>query len=440
MLTTPFATFVSAEEAGTFSLGVTDYPNNTNNSFETAQTIYSDFTVTGMLKSQSESDYYKIVVPIDGKVNFWMGNIPTGCDYELEIYDSEQLGYDSSITTNDYEEILGVPANAGDIFYIRIYSFSGYSTTQSYSLRVRVYLDSYAFFAQTAPSTTTDYVANFDKTYDADYLTATDWQKDSWYTNLANYGCFVCSFAMVLKNLNKTTTRTIPNIMAANGATIPNQYMSAQPYAIMWANTTPYGVAYSLNTIGTTFTYQDNKYITAANASDMCIRDRSAIGLLFDVAIATYNVGSMSTESKKNAIANFLSKNQEGIILVFNNSTYATHAMVITETTYEGTQIDSYESSLESRLPTNSQTARALDNSNIKVKEAFDRESIRIHEANAQNRSTSTEAFSDGDMFTAYDPGRYNGTTYCNGVSLNRTYTSNYYNWDDLTQIIVIEQ
>ncbi|MGN1473966.1 MAG: hypothetical protein ACI4WZ_07805 [Eubacteriales bacterium] len=235
VLTTPFATFVSAEEAGTFSLGVTDYPNNTNNSFETAQTIYSDFTVTGMLKSQSESDYYKIVVPIDGKVNFWMGNIPTGCDYELEIYDSEQLGYDSSITTNDYEEILGVPANAGDIFYIRIYSFSGYSTTQSYSLRVRVYLDSYAFFAQTAPSTTTDYVANFDKTYDADYLTATDWQKDSWYTNLANYGCFVCSFAMVLKNLNKTTTRTIPNIMAANGATIPNQYMSAQPYAIMWA-------------------------------------------------------------------------------------------------------------------------------------------------------------------------------------------------------------
>ncbi|MGN1473965.1 MAG: hypothetical protein ACI4WZ_07800 [Eubacteriales bacterium] len=205
-------------------------------------------------------------------------------------------------------------------------------------------------------------------------------------------------------------------------------------------NTTPYGVAYSLNTIGTTFTYQDNKYITAANASDMCIRDRSAIGLLFDVAIATYNVGSMSTESKKNAIANFLSKNPEGIILVFNNSTYATHAMVITETTYEGTQIDSYESSLESRLPTNSQTARALDNSNIKVKEAFDRESIRIHEANAQNRSTSTEAFSDGDMFTAYDPGRYNGTTYCNGVSLNRTYTSNYYNWDDLTQIIVIEQ
>ena len=28
----------------------------------------------------------------------------------------------------------------------------------------------------------------------------------------------------------------------------------------------------------------------------------------------------------------------------------------------------------------------------------------------------------------------------CNCVSLNRTYTSNYYDWDDPTQIIVIEQ
>ena len=44
------------------------------------------------------------------------------------------------------------------------------------------------------------------------------------------------------------------------------------------------------------------------NTISSSIDGMSSIGLLFDVAIATYNVGSMSTESKKNAIANFLSK------------------------------------------------------------------------------------------------------------------------------------
>ena len=46
--------------------------------------------------------------------------------------------------------------------------------------------------------------------------------------------------------------------------------------------------------------------------------------------------------------------------------------------------------------------------------------------------------FSDGDMFTAYDPGRYNKAQYCEGVSLNQTYTENYYNWEHLVQIIEI--
>ena len=438
MLATPFTFFVNADGRNPFAIGVGDTPGGGNDYFASAQVIHSDFTVTGTLATDTEIDYYKLTIPIDGLVNFWLGNIPAGCDYDLMVFDEDEEVKWTSLTDNDYEEILGQEVSAGEIYYILVCAYSGYSTTQPYTLRAKVYPESYTYYGQTAPSTTTDYVTNFSNIYDARYTSPTeDWHSLNWYQNLSQWGCFVCSFAMVLSNLNKTTVRQIPNVMAANGSSIPNEYMPAQPYTIMWANTTPENTAYSLNTIGTTFTYQNGKYITASNASDMCFRDRSAIGLLFGVTVKCYDINSFSTEEKKNAIANFLSRNPEGIILVFDNTVKKQHAMVITETTYSGTYVESYEYLDPTVFPSPSRSSA----SNIKNLEDYDRDSFKAQIFNSTTRtSEDTVAFSDGDMFTAYDPGRYNDSIYCNGVSLNRTYTSNYYDWYDLTQIIIIEQ
>jgi len=389
-------------------------------------------------------DYYKITVPIDGRINFWLGNIPAGCDYDLIVFNEEEMMEWVSTTENDYEEILGQSVTADDVYYIVVGSYSGYSSLQ-YSLRVRIYLDSYAYFAQTAPSTTTDYVMNFDKIYDEDYLTASDWQALSWYTNLSMYGCYSCSFAMVLRNLNKTTVRAIPNVMVANGSSIPQQYMLAQPYTILWANTTPSTSDYSLNSLGTTFTYNGTYYTTAFNASDMCYTKREAISTLFDVTIKAYNVDgfyekygrnqSEAIRHKKNAIANLLSKNPEGIIAVFYNELLENpeHAIVITSTTFQGWE-DDYSDKWT--ITTTYPHSDELNYSHIDSLGLFGKSGINYAQSTAYSL---TETFSDGDLFTVCDPGRAENNEYCNQVSLNDTYSARFFDWTHLIALITID-
>lgn len=436
--------------------------NGENGDFAYAQQAYANQQIYGYISSQYDMDFYRVTSPIAGNVSFRIKTEAENCEYCLEVYWDEEYDYYPFISLVAYDgeaetTALGY-AGVGVTYYLHVRSNQGYSTTVPYEIEMIVEPQSYIYYAQTAPTQTTDYVLNFNKIYDADRHTASGWQTWHWYKNLANYGCYACSYAMVLNNLGERTEIAIPNVMAAVGANIPVQYMDAQPYTILWANTTPIGNAYTLNSIGTTFTYnsEEDVYYTAPDAYDMCYTDRRAISTLFDVVIIKYNVSGESASNKKDILVNLLSENPEGVIAVFNNSSSGYHAIVFTDTTLlaESVNCEQYISTITTKhgsydsledLQAYHENTGEIETVSLYSYEADYKDEKGTYNDNyvAMSRST-TEVFSDGDEFTIYDPGRYTNSdgdrVYCEAVSLNETYTANHYSgWGDLVEFIVIE-
>ena len=443
-----------------------------NDSFNDAQDVLSGYIIYGYVSNANDVDCYKVTLASDRGLSFNLNHANDGRRYNIDIYwaEADYYGeyYDSATSTNGIVSMPCGPASAGQSFFVCVSSYTGYSSTSPYELQVVVDRETsypnapapgYAYYGQTAPSTTTDYVLNFNKIYDADCENPNkDYEQWNWYTNLSKFGCYACSFAMVLNNLNEYTKRQIPNVMAASGANITSEYMIAQPYTILWANTTSLNNAYTLESIGTSFTYNsnDNTYYTDDDAYDMCVTDRRATAVLFDVTIIDYDISGLSATNKKNVLANMIADNPEGVIAIFNNSAKGEHAIVFTDTEYEAANMsyEQYVSSVVSKHGKfddfdelneyhlySSYSSRSSNNDYSKV----NGEKGTYHTDNVQASRSATQVFSDGDMFTTYDPGRYtneNGVkVYCEGVSLNETYTANHYysGWTDLRSVIIIE-
>jgi len=113
-----------------------------NNTFSTADLTYDDYDNYGTLSSTSDEDWWKITFTETGYANFWLGNIPSGCDWSFNVYPGSDLGI-------FYSAFI----NATDQRYIRIYVTPGtyricirsdhYSPTSAspYKFRVKFYSD-----------------------------------------------------------------------------------------------------------------------------------------------------------------------------------------------------------------------------------------------------------------------------------------------------------
>lgn len=129
----------------TFSIEVqaasgTVYESENNNSWHAADTIYNDYDGYGLINYPSDIDYWKITFPYTGTANFYLGNIPSNCNYNIYLYssDGETIIKSGSNSGNTYE-LLTCQVSAGSTYYVRVYSASGCSTTSYYLFRTRVY-------------------------------------------------------------------------------------------------------------------------------------------------------------------------------------------------------------------------------------------------------------------------------------------------------------
>lgn len=118
----------------------TVYESENNNSWQAADTIYNDYDGYGLINYPSDIDYWKITFPYSGTANFYLGNIPSNCNYNIYLYSSDGetiLKYGSN-SGNTYE-LLTCQVSAGSTYYVRVYTVSGCSTTSYYLFRARVY-------------------------------------------------------------------------------------------------------------------------------------------------------------------------------------------------------------------------------------------------------------------------------------------------------------
>ena len=111
-----------------------------NNSMGSALTVNSDDTVTGTLSSASDVDWFKVKFSSNGVANFWLGNVPANCNYQLELYNASGTNIAGSYNGDGQQELIsfyGVSANVW--YYVKIYSAKGSSTTSSYTFRAKWY-------------------------------------------------------------------------------------------------------------------------------------------------------------------------------------------------------------------------------------------------------------------------------------------------------------
>lgn len=138
----PSETFllINDEMLNTRAAGLTDEtePNNTSSQ---ADRTYDDYDSYGVISSTSDIDWWVVSFSSSGYANFWLGYIPSGCDYDMRLYASDGstlLG--ASLNSGNSAELIGeywVSANTN--YYIKINSYSGSSTTNSYQFRAKNY-------------------------------------------------------------------------------------------------------------------------------------------------------------------------------------------------------------------------------------------------------------------------------------------------------------
>lgn len=116
------------------------YETEPNNTTSTANTIYNDGTTYGRIAYQGDVDYYKVKFAYGGKANFWLGDIPTGKNYDLYLYNSAGGLLTSSTSTSNQELINHYPVSANTWYYLRVVSpNNSYDVSHYYRIRAKCY-------------------------------------------------------------------------------------------------------------------------------------------------------------------------------------------------------------------------------------------------------------------------------------------------------------
>lgn len=132
---------------------LTKYEIEPNNSFDQANTIFDDDDMYGTMYADRE-DFYKVTFTKAGKANFWLGNIPSGKNHDLYVYEGKTSTpkWSSTSVTGTQELISEVSVKADTVYYIKVtYPSGNMPTGDNYWLRVK--LLEYVWPGHTSPQT-----------------------------------------------------------------------------------------------------------------------------------------------------------------------------------------------------------------------------------------------------------------------------------------------
>jgi len=87
------------------------------------------------IRDDEDIDFYEFRADSACNMLIYLGDIPEGADYDLQIFDSRENLIDES-TGRQTEEILNLKTHTAGVYYVAVSSKSGYSSAQPYSLTV----------------------------------------------------------------------------------------------------------------------------------------------------------------------------------------------------------------------------------------------------------------------------------------------------------------
>ena len=129
----------SALDSANDGISLLSNESESNNVMSNADEISDDEDVYGTISSASDVDWYKVQFSSSGVANFWLGQVPSGCNYQLELYNASGTYLTGSYNGNGQQELISFyTVSANTLYYIKIYSASGYSSSQ-YKFRTKWY-------------------------------------------------------------------------------------------------------------------------------------------------------------------------------------------------------------------------------------------------------------------------------------------------------------
>ena len=110
-----------------------------NDTYSNATRTYDDYINYGAIRTNTDVDWWRISFTQSGKANFWLGNIPAGCNYDLEVYEPNGITRIAvSSNQGNTAELIRMNVTAGKMYHIRIFAKSGCGASK-YCLRIKNY-------------------------------------------------------------------------------------------------------------------------------------------------------------------------------------------------------------------------------------------------------------------------------------------------------------
>ncbi len=134
----------ATESATPMPASVTRYETEPNDTPATAIQIEDGDENFGYISSNTDVDFWEVSFNQSGRVNFWLGELPNGCNYNLYIYNSNNTLLASS-TAPTGAELIQYVVDCNEMYYIKIVTAGNYSTTDPYRFMVRLYPQNYDF-------------------------------------------------------------------------------------------------------------------------------------------------------------------------------------------------------------------------------------------------------------------------------------------------------
>lgn len=125
---------------------VTIYETENNGSIGTADQTYSNYDNVGTIATAGDEDFWKVTFDETGtgvgSANFWLGNVPSDCDYRITIYESAGDGYYNGYVVDNngdggQELLSNFDVFTGRVYYIRVDSANYDKSSSTYLMRVR---------------------------------------------------------------------------------------------------------------------------------------------------------------------------------------------------------------------------------------------------------------------------------------------------------------
>lgn len=122
------------------ALAITCYETEPNDTQATANRTYDDYDNYGRFTTTSDNyDWWVVSFSRSGNVNLWLGNIPSGCDFDLYLFSSNGVQLASSLKAGQSDELISSYAvTANTNYYIRVTRYSG-SSNSYYLMRTKNY-------------------------------------------------------------------------------------------------------------------------------------------------------------------------------------------------------------------------------------------------------------------------------------------------------------